>query len=50
MGARPTTDSALAVLGWVILRFTWADLDKRPHWVVSTIRRVLPNGIFILER
>jgi very-short-patch-repair endonuclease len=34
-------DSSLAALGWVILRFTWADIDRRPNYVVSTIRRVL---------
>ncbi len=31
----------LEVLGWTILRFTWADLKGRPEWVVSQVRQVL---------
>ena len=31
----------LEVLGWMILRFTWADLKGRPGWVVSQVRRAL---------
>ncbi len=27
--------------GWTILRFTWADLDQRPDWVIATIRSLL---------
>ncbi|HEX4016116.1 MAG TPA: DUF559 domain-containing protein [Frankiaceae bacterium] len=31
----------LALAGWTILRFTWADLLRRPQWVVSQVRRAL---------
>jgi very-short-patch-repair endonuclease len=31
----------LILLGWTVLRFTWADLTERPDYVVSTIRSAL---------
>ena len=31
----------LALDGWTILRFTWADLLHRPQWIVSQVRRAL---------
>jgi very-short-patch-repair endonuclease len=32
-------DVELAALGWVVLRFTHADVDRRPRWVLDQIRR-----------
>lgn len=32
-------DVELAAVGWVVLRFTHADVDRRPKWVVDQIRR-----------
>lgn len=33
--------NALALEGWTVLRFTWADLVRRPEWVVEQVRRAL---------
>jgi hypothetical protein len=34
----------LVLAGWVVLRFTSADVTGRPAWVVSAIRRALANS------
>lgn len=31
----------LELAGWTILRFTWADLHRRPAWVIAQVRRGL---------
>lgn len=31
----------LVAAGWIVLRFTWADVVRRPEWVVQQIRSVL---------
>ena len=31
----------LVALGWTVLRFTWADVVRRPERVASAVRRVL---------
>lgn len=33
--------NALVALGWTVLRFTWADVVRRPEWVAACIRSVL---------
>jgi very-short-patch-repair endonuclease len=33
--------SALALLGWRVLHFTWEDVHDRPAWVINQIRRSL---------
>jgi very-short-patch-repair endonuclease len=33
--------NALALAGWTVLRFTWADLVRRPQWIVEQVRRAL---------
>ncbi|MDQ3954214.1 MAG: endonuclease domain-containing protein [Actinomycetota bacterium] len=35
------TDNRLIALGWVVLRFTWDDVTKRPDQVIRRIRQVL---------
>jgi very-short-patch-repair endonuclease len=35
------TDNRLIALGWVVLRFTWEDVCRRPHTVIRRIREVL---------
>jgi very-short-patch-repair endonuclease len=34
----------LALAGWTILRFTWADLQQRPEWVVAQVRRAIAGA------
>ena len=34
-------DARLTLLGWRVLRFTWSDIKKRPHWVAATISQAL---------
>ena len=34
-------DGALAAGGWIVLRFTWAQITHRPSWVADAIRRTL---------
>ena len=34
-------DAALAAAGWIVLRFTWAQITRRPAWVAEAIRRTL---------
>ena len=29
----------LIVAGWTVLRFTWADITRRPEYVINVIRR-----------
>ena len=36
-----TRQNALIAAGWRILRFTWADINDRPDYVVAQIRRLL---------
>jgi very-short-patch-repair endonuclease len=36
-----TRANALELQGWTILRFTWADLQRRPGWVVSQVRMAM---------
>jgi very-short-patch-repair endonuclease len=39
-----TRQNLLMLLGWTVLRFTWADLTERPHYVVATIKAALAAG------
>ena len=34
-------DAALVLAGYRVLRFTWAHVIDRPHYVADTIRRAL---------
>lgn len=34
-------DAALIALGWIVLRFSWDDVQSRPEYVVATIQMVL---------
>ena len=34
-------DAALAAAGWIVLRFTWAQITRRPAWVAEAIRQTL---------
>ena len=36
-------DVTLAVAGWTVLRFTWAQVTGRPAWVAGAIRRRLAS-------
>jgi REase_MTES_1575 len=36
-----TKDNALSVVGWKVVRFTWADITQRPGHVVNTVRRMI---------
>jgi hypothetical protein len=36
--------NGLVLAGWVVLRFTSADVRGRPAWVVATIRRALAGS------
>ena len=36
-------DQVLIAAGWIILRFTWAQITRRPTWVAQSIRRVLED-------
>ena len=36
-----TRQNALIAAGWRVLRFTWADLDERPSYVISQILQLL---------
>lgn len=36
-----TRDNLAQIAGWIILRFTWADITKRPAYVVATVERAL---------
>lgn len=36
-----TRDNLAQISGWIILRFTWDDLTKRPEYVVTTVDRAL---------
>lgn len=31
----------VVLAGWRILRFTWADLQRRPEWVIAQVRRAI---------
>ena len=33
--------NALALAGWTLLRFTWFDVMRRPHWVIAQVRAAL---------
>lgn len=35
------TNNRLSAMGWLVLRFTWDDVTRRPGWVAATIRNVL---------
>lgn len=37
-------DREAIVHGWVVLRFTWDDLDRRPHEIVDVLRRVVDGS------
>lgn len=34
----------LVLLGWVVLRFTWLQLVKAPHWVADQVRQALRDA------
>jgi very-short-patch-repair endonuclease len=34
-------DAELSALGWIVLRFTWLQITRRPAWVASSIRRTI---------
>lgn len=34
-------DAVLTAAGWVVLRFTWRQVTRRPDWVVGTVARTL---------
>jgi very-short-patch-repair endonuclease len=34
-------DAALIAAGWVVLRFSWQQITRRPAWVADTIRATL---------
>jgi hypothetical protein len=36
--------NALVALGWVVLRFTWEDVVRRPHKVAATIRQAIERA------
>jgi very-short-patch-repair endonuclease len=36
-----TQGNALQLAGWILLRFTWADVHRHPQRTVATIRRAL---------
>jgi very-short-patch-repair endonuclease len=36
-----TQNNALQLAGWILLRFTWADVHRHPQRTVATIRRAL---------
>ena len=36
-----TRDQRLVAMGYVVLRFTWADLEERPDEVIAVIRRTM---------
>lgn len=38
-----TRDVELSALGWVVLRFTHADVERRAVWVVQQLRRTLAS-------
>ena len=40
-GRDRSRDVELAGLGWIVLRFTHADIERRPAWVVEQLRRTL---------
>lgn len=37
-------DRTAAIHGWTVVRFTWADLDQRPHEVLDSIRLLLARA------
>ena len=37
-------DQAANLVGWDTYRFTWADLTKRPDWVVDQLGQALRNA------
>jgi very-short-patch-repair endonuclease len=39
-----TRQNLLMLLGWTVLRFTWADLTERPEYVVTTLKAALAAG------
>ena len=41
--------NALVALGWTVLRFTWADVVRRPGVVAQTLRRVLVTSTTAMQ-
>jgi hypothetical protein len=37
-------DAELSRLGFVVLRFTYADLARRPHWFVQVVSETIDRG------
>ena len=31
----------LTIIGWKVVRFTWADITQRPGYVVASVRRLI---------
>lgn len=40
----------LQLLGWTILRFTWADVTRNPEWVVAQVRSALEHLAMAADR
>jgi very-short-patch-repair endonuclease len=43
-------DAELVRQGFVVLRFTYADLERRPDWVLAVVRDTLRRGRPALRR
>jgi len=39
-------DAELQAMGFLVLRFTWADVTERPEWVAATVRSALGSREF----
>ncbi len=38
-------DGRLAAAGWLVVRFTWLQITRRPAWVADVIKRTLERRI-----
>jgi very-short-patch-repair endonuclease len=39
----------LQLLGWTVLRFTWADVTRHPEWVIAQVRKALEHAGMVVE-